>query len=186
MIIIEGTDLLGKTTLCRELVKRLASEGYIYAHLTRLPPGWDYYWDYVARMSRRVVQDRFHDSELAYSHARGEGETGTLLWGVRYDLVDARFRLLGGMKFVVTATQEVLSRRYEAHGDDMYKIDVISRANEWFFENTNRFDYHHHITEVDEYPSQTELVDKFVREYLDRQSTLDFVLNSRRRLDGTL
>ena len=191
MIIVEGTDLVGKTTLCQELVKRLNAPGlspmgYQYQHFTRLPNGFDHYWSYVARMSRRIVCDRFHDSDLAYCHARGEGEGASLLFGLRCQLVDAKFRLHGGLKFLVTASHDVIEHRFKERGDDMYKLDVILAANDWFFKNTFRFDYHLHVTERNEYPSTSGLVDKFIDEYKKRQETLDYVMHSCRRLDGSL
>lgn len=110
MLIIEGPDGVGKTTLAKELQKRLSGFGYIYSHFTRLPDSFDRVWGYVERMSRRVVQDRFHMSELAYTYARGDT---TKLDTESYRLVDAHLRQIGGMTILLNADPELVESRWD-------------------------------------------------------------------------
>jgi len=131
MIIVEGTDLTGKTTLAKRLAERLASDGYVYSHFTRLPSGFDYCGDYIARASRRIVQDRFHFSEWCYSAARGERESP--LSAEKYRVVDGALRLLGAFTVVVITDPALLQERYEANKDrEMFSLDVILRAQVTF------------------------------------------------------
>lgn len=176
MLIVEGTDLVGKTTLCNKLVIELNKRigGYQYQHFTRLPEGWDYYWSYVNRMSRRIVQDRFHDSELAYCHGRGEtsmfdGTSGSF----QYSLVEAKLALLGCLKVVVITSRSELTHRFDGRGDDMYKLDVIEKANDWFAENCHRF---HMMWQSDAYPTD-EFVQQVADVYVIRQNIIECIRN---------
>lgn len=178
MLIIEGTDLVGKTTLCKTLVDELNSleclGGYDYRHLSRLPPLWDFYYSYVSRMSRRVVQDRFHDSELAYSYGRGEDSP---LDEFLYSLVEAQIRLFGGYKVLITCDTHVLKERYKLRRDDMYNLDVITRANEWFMDNKSRFDCTFHLRQTDEYVHPL-MIRAIVDNYAAQQARLTDIIRT--------
>lgn len=110
MLIVEGSDRVGKTTLCQKLVKYLGNSGpWMYRHFGPLPPGWTHPWDYFPAMSRHVVQDRFHLSEWAYRTA--EGDTKLTFSSEMYRLVDARLRLLGSVTVVITADAKIIRQR---------------------------------------------------------------------------
>jgi hypothetical protein len=189
MLIIEGPDLVGKTTLCKRLLEYLNREqlsggisplGYIYSHFTRLPRGFDYYWDYVNRMSTKIVQDRFHLSEIIYSQVRGESRSP--LTPEMYRLVDAQLRLLGGFTVVVTAEPHLIQSRYEARKEtEMYNLDKVMQALELFrslgspgsgFEHLGYYpdiDMHLHCHEDMPYVSD-HWIGQVAQRYLARQS----------------
>ena len=125
MLIVEGTDLVGKTTLCRQLVETLNALGrpHTYSWLGLLPRGWDYHWDYVARMVNPVVQDRFYLSEAAYGvAARREPRLGTR----ELDLLDAELRVRGGFTVLLLAHDEVLEELYARKTQpELFELDVI-------------------------------------------------------------
>lgn len=131
MIILEGTDLVGKTTLAKRLVELLDDRGYIYRHLSRLPDAFDRYHGYARLMSRCVVHDRFHMSEVVYSYARGD--RSTKLCPETYRLVDAKLRLVPALTVVVTAADaSLVARHRERAKDEMYDAELVLRANEAF------------------------------------------------------
>lgn len=80
MLILEGPDNIGKTTLAHRLVKmaneriqgRLSIEGQPvtvdYRHMTRPPEEFNYFLDYkpMTEDSMFTVQDRFHLGTIAY------------------------------------------------------------------------------------------------------------------------
>lgn len=134
MIIVEGTDLVGKTTLCHKLTQHL---GYTYQHLSRLPDTWRYPESYLEMMGPTVIQDRFHDSEYAYVY--GRRETKTKLTAEAYSAIQHRLHYYGGIKILVTADEDSIIERYRQ--DEMYKIDVILRAQKWFMMNYTRFNH---------------------------------------------
>lgn len=126
MIIIDGPDLVGKTTLANELCKRL---GYIYHHLGKLPEQWNSPIDYLALLAYNVVQDRFYASELVYSQIRGEPCKVTP-YHVR--LIDGRMAKIGAMHILIYDIDEtIISKRFD-QSREMYDLEKIKRANRLF------------------------------------------------------
>ncbi len=69
MIIVEGTDKAGKTTLLTNLRKffpRKTQQELQIIHFGILPRNWNYGSDYCQYIKPNVILDRFIDSELAY------------------------------------------------------------------------------------------------------------------------
>jgi len=68
MLIIEGSDCLGKTTLANNILKRVQELGEIATirHLGRPDTTFDFYTDYFPMIEPSVIQDRFHLGALAY------------------------------------------------------------------------------------------------------------------------
>lgn len=134
MLVVEGTDLTGKTTLCQALLERLnagkVGGPWSYAHLGALPREWNYVTDYVQRTNPRVVQDRWFHSELAYGPAvRGGSKVGPREWR----LIDAWFKLMGGFTIVVTASDSALRKRYEECArSQLFAADQIVAVNQRF------------------------------------------------------
>lgn len=129
MIIIEGADLVGKTTLCHKLLETeyCQKNGMVYSHLSRLPPGWRNPGSYLARACSNTVQDRFHLSEPVYAAVRGEE---TRLTPERYRLVDAWLRLMGAITVVVVTDDKILESRWRE--GEMYDLAQVKKANALF------------------------------------------------------
>lgn len=121
MIIVEGPDCSGKTTFCGKLLQRLPS--HVYCHFTRLPAEFDYYWGYVERASARVVQDRFHLSEIIYSQVRG---LKPQICPETYRLVDARLRQLGCLTVLLTSDLALIRGRWDT--SQMYDTEKTLEA----------------------------------------------------------
>ncbi len=72
MLIIEGCDDLGKTTLANKIVDAVCKHSDFpayYNHMTRPPKSFNFCTDYVERMSKYAVQDRFHLGGIVYHNA---------------------------------------------------------------------------------------------------------------------
>ena len=164
MLIIEGTDGLGKTTLVKKLVAALEPHGpWVGQHFTRLPLTWQHPESYQPFIHQYVVRDRFHMSEPAYSYGRGEK---TNLTDEKYRIIDSWCRLVGAFTVVlVTPDHSFIS---DLH-DDMYDDEVIIRANDWFrqLQNSSEYDWDM-ILEVPSYPDETD-IDHILTCYLERQ-----------------
>lgn len=127
MIIVEGADLVGKTTLCKELVRR-SSFDLAYNHLSRLPESFHRFYDYLELIKPSNVFDRFHMSEIAYIAARREKQGSTnFAW---YAAIDRMIIDAAGMIIIVTADEPLIRSRMR--DDEMYDMDTILRANEAF------------------------------------------------------
>ena len=148
MIILEGADGVGKTTLAKKLESEL---GLTYRHLSRLPDQFHRYWDYLPLMNKRFICDRLWLSEYAYCYARDES-------------VDEKYRrlliaqqsLLGAYTVVITRDSEL---RYQDK-DEMYNKQIITRANIWFLTANDRIydiDYAIHCTESKPWPDDSDL-----------------------------
>ncbi len=137
MLILEGPDLTGKTTLCYLLVWKLnllAVESktmpFVYRHFTRLPDGaWDYYWDYLPHICRGIVQDRFHVSEMVYGPVH-KGVSRVTIEIAR--LLQGHLNLVGGMTVLITADDELIEQQYKDKGSrqEMYQLGQILEVNQ--------------------------------------------------------
>lgn len=134
MLIVEGADCLGKTTLCKKLIAMLHARGCpaTYQHLSRLPASWKFPGDYRQMIRPWAVQDRFHMSEVAYALARGDEP---LISPTDYQIVDAWTRCVGSCTVVVAANARHLNELFEKHkhADEMYNLSVVARANEHYW-----------------------------------------------------
>lgn len=184
MLIVEGSDRVGKSTFVKALTEHpvLRAAGYISAHFGRLPNGFDHYWGYIDRASRYIVQDRFHMSEIVYADARGENP---MISVDQYWMLDGVLRQLGVFTVVITAEPVLIEERWTP--TEMYKLGTIQVANKsferiitqrWYGEYRPEFDYHIHCTRHRPFPDEHD-VNRIVELYTSRQASLD-VLNRRR------
>lgn len=190
MLIIEGSDLAGKTHLSKACVTILNESGYghVYQHLSRLSMNFDRYHGYCDLAGRWQVRDRFHLSELAYCDARikcGSPERW-LTTPEQYRLVDGMLRQYGAYTVVLTVDHNELVRRFTAEGDDMYDINIIAAANDSYMElSRNEFaalsvsvdiDQTFFLTRDTPYVTEAQ-TEQIVRNYLHRQEAIGLLLS---------
>jgi len=176
MLIIEGTDHVGKTTLAKKLERRFSAHGFVYQHLSRLTDGFDRYWGYLPLIRPRVVQDRLFLSEIAYASARGESSEATL--PPEYlRLLNAHKHLVGGFTVLITCNDYLLTSRYakeENQEHQMYKTPIVIAANKAFMCLPAQLiepGYHIHLTKDRPWPSEDQL-EEIVQEYTRLQNIL--------------
>lgn len=134
MLIIEGADLVGKTTLAKALCAKLNELGWphVYQHLSRLPAPWqrDAVRNYDRLCSPYSVRDRFHYSEPVYASARGDDP---MISPGDFEVVNNIVRSVAGYVIIVTATEELIAERYARRAaQEMYDLHKILRVNEDF------------------------------------------------------
>lgn len=134
MLIVEGSDCVGKTSLCDVLLKRLCRLGcpVIPQHFGLLPKGWNYYDDYLPFMNTRTIMDRFIMSEVVYGHVIRKCSE---LTAEIYRRLDAHLRLQGSVTVVVTATDDWLQRQLEEKmkgRQEMFNEQQILAVNKGF------------------------------------------------------
>lgn len=143
MFIVEGPDLVGKTTLAKKIAGWLNELGWphIYRHLSRLPETW--HWDPVSNYGRLmnpyVVQDRFHYSEPLYSRVRGDS---ALLGPSSYAQVERRLRSFAAFTMVITADEALIEKRYTAERrvHEMYSLEKVLEVNRLYEEGASSGD----------------------------------------------
>jgi hypothetical protein len=188
MLIIEGPDLVGKTTLAKAICREQSMQelGYVYQHMSRLPKGFRYPMQYEEMASRRTVRDRFHMSEVVYATVRGEVSP---LNPERYRWVDGVLRALGAYTVVVLAHEDLIAQRYAARESvEMYPLAKVIESLHGFVEVTSpksgmkpcfagkyyRMDYDYVIFCSESQPFPTEhQVKEITLAYLARQRELD-------------
>jgi hypothetical protein len=123
MLIIEGTDCVGKTTLCNRLAEDLKM---IYQHLGPPPPTWSDI-DYVKLGSNNAVRDRYHLSELVYSHVNGRPVK------IRESRLLHATLMLKHSAYVVciVADEDLIRSRYNAH-EELFDIETVLKCNTAF------------------------------------------------------
>lgn len=129
MIIVEGSDGLGKTTLCKALQYTLRKMGYKFevSHMSKPGPCFDFYWDYVKAINGLKVFDRFHLGEIAY---------GEVIYGCRQTeeamrLLDGMLRSLPCVVVLVCATDDWWGRNF-VQKKEMFEIAQIVEVNKYF------------------------------------------------------
>lgn len=172
MIVIEGTDGVGKTYLAHRLVKELEDTyPMVYSHLSRLPLSWQFPDSYEDHVQRFTVRDRFHMSELVYTELRGEQQS---LLPAHYRLVDAWLREVGAVTVLITCDGD---RLQPSDRNEMYSFDAIYKANKLyealrsgnaFYAYSPDLDIHLHLEKSAGFPGEN---DNFVREILKLWTT---------------
>lgn len=185
MLILEGADLVGKTTLCRDLLtwSYFKDRGYIYSHFSRLPARFPRVWGHIEHAHRFTIQDRFHLGDPLYTQARQDD--AFCLGPEQYRIVDGYLRFLGAYTIIITAPDALIIRRLEESGRlEMYDPHTILRANALYKSVVEHgslgdykidWDYHIHVT--DTIPSHK--VKEAINEYQKRQSIVDAITQQR-------
>lgn len=151
MLIIEGPDCVGKTTLALKLVAQLNELGFphVYQHMTRLPECWrvDPTTNYERLMNAFVVMDRFHMSEPIYATACGRKP---MLDPATYSKIDKRLRAVGAYTFVITSTSQAIAERYEAKRE-MFDLAVVQNVNLRYVDAANNGSWGGYAMNVDQH-----------------------------------
>jgi len=125
MIIFEGPDCAGKSTLARAMVRKLLDEGVLrrYERYGFLPPHWDYKLDYIRSCETGAVLDRFVVSECVYGRLWRGGPHPLLASGL--DAISVACAEAHGLTVYVDTDLGTIFTRLRARGDEHVKaIDL--------------------------------------------------------------
>ena len=173
MLILEGADLVGKTTLAHKLIAEMNQRGWphVYRHLSKLPDAWraQATSNYSRLASPYIVQDRFHVSEPVYAWIRGEKP---MMTPQSYSDVEAVLRIDAKFTVIIVADASLIERRYIAERE-MYSLEKVLKVNALYRHILDTGEIHGYETEVhhsivctegDEWPSGiSEICDKYER-----------------------
>src|SRR5580765_4211415 len=129
LIIIEGPDGVGKTTLAESLAKELAESGDEVELLHRGPPKshpLDEYvlplLDYVPGLGRHVICDRWHWGEAVYPQVL---DRTSLLDDPVFRYIEMFLRSRGALVVRPYASLELLTSRLLVRGDNLIGVDQL-------------------------------------------------------------
>jgi thymidylate kinase len=173
MLIIEGTDKLGKTTLCKTLQKKImdtCGEDVPYTHYGVRPRNFDFYNDYSKRIQPWTIADRFHYSEYAYEKAQGKEP--------RYsqevlEMLCGEVLSVGGFVVLLISSTDFLMKCLKSVPDEIFENSILYRVNTLYkcLAETRLTDckFVVEITEKHRAADDKDLVQNIASEYIKRQ-----------------
>lgn len=148
LIILEGTDGAGKTTLAKQLVTEVEAHGESHEILHAGPPetGLSVFEQYalpllerreqIAKPDHLLILDRWHLGELIYGPLlRGK----SALEPEQFAYLELLLQSLGAVKVVVNATDSAIRSRVGAHRDDLVSVDQAIAIKEKFLSLALRY-----------------------------------------------
>jgi len=120
MIVIEGTDLVGKTVLAEKLAEKL---GFMYYHLKE-PLQLSGYVNLIKELGPNVIFDRLHLSRTAYGKAV---KNQKVLHPVGMKVVDDYITVNSGLVIVILGSEKDIRKYWRK--DEMYSIENVLRTN---------------------------------------------------------
>lgn len=168
MLIVEGADCVGKTTLCRSLWShpRIQALGMEIQHLSRLPEGHNRCSHYIKRMNINGIFDRFVLSEIAYQRMRGDAQ---LLTMDKRMLVECALKLHCSFTVLIVAERpQVIDGNWNK--DEMYSKEQVHTVNRHFSNLTTStlVDLVISRYEADDYPN-VDLIENIVSQYVTKR-----------------
>jgi thymidylate kinase len=134
MIIFEGPDGCGKTTIAMKVAEALAQRGRLnrFVKYGILPPWWDYLFDYYRDMGVGVVADRFTCSEYVYGHVCRDGVNPSFDEH-KQSIIARELQSIGAITVYVDTPWEMIQARCTAAGrKEAFKLEQIKRVKEMF------------------------------------------------------
>jgi hypothetical protein len=147
IIVLEGPDLVGKSTLARQLSARLVNaeclkqgppSGSVDILEQYLRPIQDWCYEPMLVRPRWLILDRWHVGELFYGPLlRGK----SLLTGQQADYIDMVLQTFGCNFTYVTESPRVLEQRWDVRGDGLIKrewlADLYHDYSEWMSQRSH-------------------------------------------------
>lgn len=134
MLIIEGSDNLGKTTAARKIAAMMAEHfrepqraDRYYKHMTKPPDDFDHAREYMERVGPHA-QDRFHLGALTYGRLTNNGNCPSS----RVMRIVQRYLRWHGCVVVVMHAERDWLRRAQYAKEEMYRLDTILDVNDAF------------------------------------------------------
>lgn len=131
LVVLEGCDGTGKTTLAKFLSKLLNAD---IVHCTaETPNDYDFFNDIIsAAMTRNIIADRFCYGQFVYQKEEERHITREELHRLEARMLDA-----DGKVVLVTAPEELVMRRLEARGETTrIRVPELLTRFEWLMEES--------------------------------------------------
>ena len=162
MLLIEGTDGLGKTTLAKKLQRELQSA---YVHYGPLPEWWREP-HYVTRCLNHAVYDRYHWSCWAYAdvHPQPWRATVEICCGIDHAL-SLRNNGRYSSVLVYSSSKQWLKKNIVPK-DEMFNIKQILEVNDRYSTVMEHFDFVWDVARCG-WPNAEEIANATIRQWRD-------------------
>lgn len=133
MIIFEGTDCSGKTTLAQRVASILAARNGLhqFKRYGFLPNEWDYSTNYMADIQASTVLDRFTTSEIVYG-TLFRGGPNPKFTSLNQAVIARELQWLCAVTVHMSPPVEVIVERLSKRGDPSFNKDQIVAAHKLF------------------------------------------------------
>ena len=181
MLIIEGSDLVGKTTLIKELCTEATKRGFpmIPQHFGLLPDSWNFFGDYLDYIVDTTVMDRFILSEVIYGEILRDGSR---INQCDFKALQSNLNYNKAMTVIIAAEpdffKEHVHKQFE-YRSEVFKEEQICNVNDAFLMvmQTHRinefeieYDIAHEVQNDRDFPSSNpDFVEEIVETYLKLQ-----------------
>lgn len=181
MLLIDGSDCLGKTEFAKKIVRKISDWGHpvIYGWMTRPNEQlFDFFLDYKKLIHPYLVQDRFHLSGLAYHNNKISCE--------KLQMINGWIRGAGGLIIILYASDEehYEQRIREDKRGNILSWPILCQANSYykrFVEEDNDCDWAFDIIPKNKKEEQEQIqyvsencVNLIAREWITRRQLLGF------------
>ena len=133
MIVIEGCDGTGKTTLAKNLASLLGLE-YVHESTPKGLDNFQYYLDRALELPRNAVLDRFHLGEYVYPKLKNDGRLPLLPW--QQSMIERVLLAKGAILIRTQLVRSDIVRTIEERGDDYIVPSEVATIEELFHEVT--------------------------------------------------
>ena len=124
IIVLEGQNGVGKTTLAEKLVKRFKMAYNKYPGHTRdVKSGYEYYMKLAYAAADNTIQDRFHIGECVYPLIKMDGRIPLAVW--QQHQVERLLANRGGLIIRCVASKEFIQRAYIERGEEYLHYDDV-------------------------------------------------------------
>ncbi len=130
MLIIEGSDCLGKTTFAKKLLTEAGGYKHkfptYYSHMSRPNSSFNFFSHYRDMMSKYAIQDRFHLGGIVWHNAISQP---------RLEILDGQLKALGSMTIIMYASDfNWYRKRIEADDrGNLLSVDDMCMANKEYY-----------------------------------------------------
>lgn len=184
MLVIEGADRLGKTTLAKSLsdrIKAISGRDVPVAHMGRRPANFHYLWGYWNRVQRWMIYDRFHLGALVY-------EREPKLTHPRLSVIRGRIRSHGGFTVILYRQPGSYLDLIQRIPDDKFPEEKLVAVNKEYLKMSMT---HNLASDVeftwgyDEYPDE-HFINVVAERYCEYQKMLDYDMILKATYDTTI
>lgn len=137
MILLEGADLLGKTTAAHKLVKMATDKKEPLSYLKLGRESHDKFtFDYFrSRIANYMVCDRGHLSNLIYSRVYDSVPTQLVNDWREFDKIEQMIKAFGGFTIIFFALPDDYEKIVKAtwRDDEDFDVDTCMRVNQEYF-----------------------------------------------------